>query len=298
MEVHPLLKPRANKVSTRAVDGDTAARIRDAKGFIFDMDGTLVLGDKESGGHVALPGAVEVIARLRERGTPFRVFTNGSAKPPPLLAASLRRAGFDVRDEEMMTPTSVAADWLFKQGHKRVRVLGDPDVDLPIRDKGIEVVAPDAPGEGVTAVYSAWFRGFTFLALEAACRDIWAGAKLVSASHVPFFASKEGRAIGSSFAINVMLTSLTGQKAKVLGKPSREAFRLAVADMGLKPRDGTGVVVVGDDPALEIRMANVVGAVSVAVASGLYTLDALNALPERERPLLALEGAGGLAELL
>jgi len=280
------------------VSPDVTDRIRGARGFIFDMDGTLVLGDKESGGHVALPGAVETIAALRRKGTPFRVFTNGSAKPPPLLAASLRRAGFDVQDAEMMTPTSVAADWLAKQGHKRVRVLGDPDVDLPIRDKGIEVVVPEAPADGVTAVYSAWFRGFTFPALEAACRDIWAGAKLVSASHVPFFASKEGRAIGSSFAINVMLTSLTGQKAKVLGKPSREAFRYAVADMGLRPRDSAEVVVVGDDPALEMRMANTAGAVSVAVASGLYTLDALNALPARDRPLLALEGVGGLGEVI
>jgi 4-nitrophenyl phosphatase len=117
---------------------------------------------------------VEVLAQIRRSGVPFRVFTNGSAKPPPLLAASLRRAGFDVQDAEMMTPTTVAAAWLAEQGHKRVRVLGDPDVDLPIRDKGIEAIGPDAAAEGVTAVYSAWHRNFGFPGLEAACRDLWA----------------------------------------------------------------------------------------------------------------------------
>jgi HAD superfamily hydrolase (TIGR01450 family) len=272
----------------------TADRIANARGFIFDLDGTLALGDKLSGGHVALPGAVDLIDTLRRKGTPFRVFTNGSAKPPPLLAASLRRAGFDVQDAEMMTPTTVAAAWLLAQGHTKVRVLGDPDVDVPVRDKGIEVVAPDAPADGVTAVYSAWFRGFGFTALEAACRDLWNGATLVTASHVPFFASKEGRAIGSSFAINVMLTALTGQEARVLGKPARDAFDYAVADMGLTPEDGAHVVVVGDDPALEMQMANEAGAISVGVASGLYSLDAMAAIEGAARPLLALEGVGGL----
>ena len=90
-------------------DPAIAARIRSARGFIFDMDGTLALGDKASGGHVALPGAIALLAELRKRGVPFRVFTNGSAKPPPLLAASLRRAGFDVADAEMMTPTTSRA---------------------------------------------------------------------------------------------------------------------------------------------------------------------------------------------
>ena len=277
---------------------DVAERIASAKGFIFDMDGTIALGDKLSGGHVALPGAIDLLGRLRERGTPFRVFTNGSAKPPPLLAASLRRAGFDVRDAEMMTPTTVAAAWLAAQGHRRVRVLGDPDVDLPVRTKGIEVIAPDAAADGVTAVYSAWYRGFGFPALEAACRDLWNGATLVTASHVPFFASKEGRAIGSSFAINVMLTALTGTSALVLGKPSREAFRYAVADMGLGEADDAHVVVVGDDPALEMRMANEAGAISVCVATGLQTLEAMAGLEGAEKPLLALESVSGLAKLV
>jgi 4-nitrophenyl phosphatase len=95
-----------------------------------------------------------------------------------------------------------------------------------------------------------------------------------------------------------MLTALTGKRAKVLGKPSREAFRYALADMGLRPRDAAHVVVVGDDPALEMRMANAAGAVSVAVASGLNSLEALNALPTRDRPAVALEGVAGLGPLL
>ena len=80
------------------------------------MDGTIALGDAASGGHRALPGAVEFLALLRKRGTPFRVFTNGTAKPPAAYAASLRKAGFGLEDHEMMTPSSAAAIWFRKQG--------------------------------------------------------------------------------------------------------------------------------------------------------------------------------------
>ena len=84
-------------------------RIKNASGFIFDMDGTIALGDAASGGHKALPFATETLAAIRALGMPFRVYTNGSAKAPATYAASLRNAGFDLRDEEMMTPSSSAA---------------------------------------------------------------------------------------------------------------------------------------------------------------------------------------------
>ena len=67
-------------------------RLASAEGFIFDMDGTIALGDRTSGGHVALPGAIELITRIKRRGLPIRIFTNGTAKPPAAYAASLRGA--------------------------------------------------------------------------------------------------------------------------------------------------------------------------------------------------------------
>ena len=279
-------------------DLDLKARIAATRGVILDMDGTLVLGDKASGGHVALPGAVALIALLRRKGVPFRIFTNGSAKPPAVYAASLRHAGFDLADHEFMTPTTVAAEWFKQKGIRRVRVLGDADVELPLVAAGLDVIAATDPAGDVDAVYSAWFRGFTFPALELACRDIWDGAIVATASHVPFFAAAGGRAIGSSFAVNAMLKAMTGKRATILGKPSLVAFHQALKLMGLKRADAPHVIVIGDDAALETRMANAAGAISVGVATGLNPLDYWGALPDRDRPLLALASAAELAGML
>lgn len=273
-------------------------RLRAAQGFIFDMDGTLVLGDAASGGHNPLPGAVDLLAALRSRGVPFRVFTNGTAKPPATYAAGLRKVGFDLHDEEMMTPSTSAAQWFLKQGISKVRVLGLDGVAQPLVAAGIETVGPTAEAEGIEAVYTGWFKEFTFPALEAACQDLWAGARLTTASNVPFFATATGRAIGSSFAINAMLKAMTGKQARVLGKPSVEAFRVAMQAMGLPRTAAAKMVVVGDDPALEMRMAVSAGAYGVGMTTGLMKRNNVRSLAAAEKPHALLESLEGLADKL
>lgn len=262
---------------------DMAEKIAGARGFIFDMDGTIALGNAASGQHEALPGAVELLARLRRRGTPFRVFTNGTAKPPAAYARGLRAAGFDLADEEMMTPSTSAAIWLEQQGLRRVRMLGDSGTEVPLVERGIEVTGPSDKAQ-VDAVYTCWFRGFTFPDLEAACQSVWDGARLTTASHVPFFATATGRGIGSSFAINQMIASLTGKRARVLGKPSRVALDVAMAAMGLPRGAAAQMVVVGDDPALEMAMARKAGAIGIGMTTGLMQPETIHALPPGQQP--------------
>ena len=271
------------------IPDELLSRIKSARGFIFDMDGTIALGDAASGGHKALPGSIELLALLRRRGIPFRVFTNGTAKPPAVYAAGLRKTGFDVTDAEMMTPSTSAAAWFVAQGIKKVRVLGLYGVQLPLIEAGIEVVGPSEPASGVEAVYTGWFREFTFPDLEAACADIWAGAKLTTASHVPFFATANGRGIGTSFAINAMIRSLTGKQALVLGKPSVKAFHVALKAMGLPRTAAAEVVVVGDDPALEMRMARGAGAMAIGMTTGLMKRDKVAALAANQQPHLLMD---------
>jgi HAD superfamily hydrolase (TIGR01450 family) len=278
------------------IPSDISARLRDAAGFVFDMDGTIALGDSKSGGHRALPHAIALLEALKARGTPFVVFTNGTAKPPAAYAASLRNAGFPVEDAQMLTPSSSAAVWLKQQRVGKVRVLGNPGCAAPLIDMGLEVVGPAEAADGVEAVYTGWFREFDFAALEAGCHSLWNGARLFTASNVPFFATENGRAIGASYPINAMLTAMTGKRPRILGKPSRVAFDVARTVMGLPRSAAKNIVVVGDDPALEMRMANALGALSVGMATGIMAGDA--DLPEKDRPDVLLQSLEPLLDTL
>ena len=292
---------------TRA-SGDVLRRLRDARGFIFDMDGTLALGDRVNHGLTPLPGAADMLRLVRERGVPYVVFTNGTNRTPAHFAAVLRDAGLDVPDDQMMTPASSAVVMFTKRGCKRVMVLGTDGLTGPLREAGIEVVPPveaavfpntgdSRPARepaGVDAVLVGWFREFTMSHLEAACQAVWSGAALYSASETPFFAAAGGRALGTSRAISAMIRSVTGCRLTVTGKPSLDALRAAAARLGVPARD---LVVVGDDPLLEVPMAHRGHALAVAVQTGLAGPDAYARLPPAKQPHLHLRGIDELLSL-
>ena len=268
-------------------------QLRNVRAYLFDMDGTLVLGDKHNGGMNPLPGTREMIAYLRQRQVPFVVFTNGTARPPAHYAKQLRAAGFDIADHEFMTPASSAAELFVAKGYRRVMVLGGEGVSRPLEDAGIEVVAPRGKQE-VDAVLAGWYREFTMDCLEAAYHAVSQGAPYYSCSQAAFFATAGGRALGTSRVISAMVTDVTGCKVNVVGKPSLHALRSAARRLGVKPAQ---MAVVGDDPVLEVPMARRGGAFAVAVNSGLGSPDAYVQLAENRQPHLLLEGVDQLLEL-
>ena len=275
-------------------DETVRARLENARGFIFDMDGTLVLGDRVNHGLRPLPGAVEMLAWVRGRGLPYVVFTNGTNRAPAHFASVLRDAGLDVPDDLMMTPASSAVVMFTKRRYRRVMVLGGEGLAGPLRAAGIEVLPPVETPSGVDAVFVGWFPEFTMPALEAACHAVWAGAALFSASQTPFFAAANGRALGTSRAITAMIRSLTGCRLTVAGKPSLDALRAAATRLGVRPSD---IAVVGDDPLLEVPMAHRGRALAIAVDTGLGDATAYDHLPETRRPHLRLRGVDELLEI-
>ena len=263
---------------------------------MFDLDGTLLLSDRSLGGYEVLPGAVEVLTKLKARGTPFVILTNGSAYPPAEQAAKLRTHGLPVDDEQMLTPSSVAADLMSRRGVKRALILGKRGVGHALVDAGIEIVFPGEPGAAqVHAVYVGWHPDCNMKDIEAACQAIWNGAKLYVASDVPFFATKQGRAMGYSYAIVGAIKRMTRAPSIITGKPSTHALRFVAKKLGVAPKE---VAVIGDDPAVEIIMAHRGGATAMGVTTGVMTHDDWMRETGTRRPHKILKDVRDLLEML
>lgn len=276
---------------------DVCARIRSARGYLFDLDGSLVLGDKNNKALQALPGAAELLALLDKRNTPYRVMTNGTVRTPASISTALAKAGLAVPAEKIMTPSTVAADYFVRRRMSKILVLGIEGVWQPIVDAGLEVVRPlhDNDTEDSDAIFIGWYREISMSEIEAACNAVWNGAALYAASMVPFFATRHGRALGSSRAISAMITSLTGRRATALGKPSLHVLRDAARHVGCKTSE---LVVVGDDPDLEVRMALNGNALAVAVQTGIADAEDFSILAPHRRPHLCFSGARELGNYL
>ena len=268
------------------------AAVSAVRGYMFDLDGTLVLWDRNSGHYEVLPGAVRVLERLRERGIPYVVLTNGSASPPAVQAPKLRAVGLPVADEQMLTPSSVTAEVLAGRGVKRALILGSPGVGHSLREQGIETTFTGEPDcERVEAVYIGWHPECGMKDIEAACNAIWSGAKLYVASDVPFFASKAGRTIGYSYAITAAVRRLTKAPAIITGKPSLHALRHVAHRLGVHLSE---VGVVGDDPLVEMIMARRGKATGFGVCTGTTSRAQWAKQPLNRRPHHVLANVGQL----
>ncbi len=271
---------------------DKLARV---KGFVFDMDGTLILGDKKNNNMAMLPGAADFINLLKDKGIPYVVMTNGTARSPSDYVKVLSDAGIPMNENTMMTPSSVAADYLVKQGYKRIMVLGCPGVWEPLADLGLEIVLSSIENPGpVDAVYIGWYREFGFKDIENAWLAIKDGAELYTASDVPFFATANGPGIGTSCALAAALKPLTGKDAIVLGKPSSHAIESAARHLGLAVSE---IAVVGDDADLEVPMAKNNGALAIYVHTGTGGPNAFDERPQATWPDISVTNVGELIAL-
>ena len=82
--------------------------------YLLDLDGTLYAAN------AAVPGAPAALARLRERGTPFRLVTNTTSRSRRMLVERLAGYGLVARPEEIVTATLAGATLLRERGLSRV----------------------------------------------------------------------------------------------------------------------------------------------------------------------------------
>lgn len=270
-------------------------RLGPIEGFMFDLDGTLLLSDRSLGGYRLLPGAIETLNALQARGIPFVVLTNGTAYRVAEQAPKLRALGLPISDEALLTPNTVAADLMLRRGVKRVLVLGTKGVGQAIAEAGLEVFFTGQEGaEQVDAVYIAWHPECGMKDIEAACKSIWSGARLYVASDVPFFATAAGKTMGYSHAITAAVRKITRAPMTLTGKPSLHALKLVAKRLGIPMRR---VGVVGDDPLVEMIMARRGKAPGFGVITGISTAQDWAAQPRGRRPHRVIHGVSEILRI-
>jgi 4-nitrophenyl phosphatase len=265
---------------------------RTPKGFMFDLDGTLILSNRRLGSYDAIPGAAQALADLNAAGIPWIAMTNGSAYPARRQAPRLREVGLPVPDERLFTPNSVAAEVIRAKGLGHVLVLGNQGVIDALTELGINCFAPaETAPEECDAVYVAWHPDCVMRHIHMACEAVLNGAALLTASDVPFFATKEGRSFGYSCAINGAIARVTGVEPEPTGKPSAHALALVGERLGLAAED---IAIVGDDAVAEMQMAREGGAMGIAVTSGSTSAAEWAEQPPGRAPHLVIDSIGEL----
>ncbi len=223
-------------------------------GFMIDMDGTVYKGGD------LIPGAIDFIDALRSKGIPFVFLTNNSSHSRDFYYRKLKRMGFDVTMENVLTSNIATIRFvLSERPGKRVYVVGSPDVEAEVRAAGIEVVQDDPD-----IVYLTFDRTITYEKINRAYKALVRGAELI-ATHPDDVCPTE-----TDYDIDIgpfirMFEQMCQTTAVVIGKPNRRMLEMAALEMGVDPQ---GTVMVGDRLYTDIKMGNLAGTSTILVLSG------------------------------
>jgi NagD protein len=268
-------------------------RLDDVRGFVFDVDGTLVHRDGEDV-HV-IDGAREVLERVSGSGRPFAIFTNGSHLTPEGFARGLRDAGLPVEDGQVLTPLRSAVHYLARRHPGAlVRVFAPTAIEDYIAAAGVRVASAEQAADS-DVVFVAHRHDVTLDELEAAARAVMAGAALLSASYVAAYAGAHGPIISRGAMMAAAISKATGVRPTVVGKPSKAAVAVIAERLGVPTAE---IAVIGDDLVMDIGLGHLGNSRTILVRSGISGEIDLTRVPERRRPHATITTISELLPLL
>ena len=256
---------------------DGALRLTQARGFVFDVDGTLVHRGPDLRAR-PVPGAVEVLERIRGSGRRLVLFTNGSHVPAEKIARALSEDGLPVADDEVLTPVESAITYL-RRYHSGSRVfLFATDA---IRERIAEAGIPLTSGDDAKVVLVTHADEIDITVLERAAHAVRRGARLLTGSYVPGFAGVDGIVLSRGAMVTAAIAKVSGARPQVVGKPSAAAVGELRAHFKLPTQK---LAVIGDDLGLDIRLGRMGASHTVLVRSGTSGQLDLDRVPPRAQP--------------
>ncbi len=227
-------------------------------GYIFDLDGTIYLGEK------LVPGAKETIETLKSLSKKILYLSNKPLQTRADYAAKLTRLGIPTRPGEVINSSLVMARWLFREAPGAVvYIIGEPPFIEEMIQAGFRM--SEKAGE-IQYVIASFDRTFDYRKLNIALQAIKKGAHFV-ATNPDRTCPMEGGEIPDCAAMIGAVEGTTGKKVEaIVGKPSEIMIRVAAEEMGLGSQD---CLLVGDRLETDMVMGKSAGMATALVLTGV-----------------------------
>ena len=261
------------------VDNQAPERLYD--GYVFDLDGTIYLGDE------LLPGAGRLVRKLRELGKRVAFLSNNPTHDPQTYAEKLTGMGLETPASDVVNTVVTMTRWL-SRNHPNATVF--PIAEEPLkRSLGEAGIKMSEKAEEIDIVIASYDRGFDYRKLQIAFDAIWyhKRARLVTTNPDRYCPFPGGRGEPDAAAIVGAIEACTGARCETnVGKPDAMMLETVLDLLGLDEKD---CVMTGDRLYTDIRMALDANMPSAVVLTGETTAEALATIPRADRPTYVLE---------
>ena len=259
--------------------------LKKIKLFLFDMDGTLNLGNR------LYDFTKELLETIKSQGNRYLFMTNNSSKSVVDYIKKLKKLGIDSTKEDFITSSQATAYYLKKNyPTARLYVMGTQSLKDELISEGFTIteVLND-----VDLIVMGFDTELTFKKLE----DV---SKLLLTRDIPYIATNPDLVCPTEFgsvpdcgSVSIMLKNVSGREPLFIGKPSPLMPTLAMDKWGVSP-DETAVI--GDRIYTDIKSGINAGAHSILVMSGETTEEILNA--SKDKPELVLPDASYITKAI
>ena len=260
--------------------------VKNTKLYLFDMDGTLYLGDR------LYDFTRELLFEIRRTGGKYLFMTNNSSKSVADYVKKLEKLGISATHEDFITSSQATAYYLKKHHpHKKLYVCGTRSLIQELESQGFETTTNIDETECVVMGFDT----------ELTFGKLWDVSKiLLTKQNIPYIATNPDLVCPTEFgsvpdcgSVCIGIKNATGREPVVIGKPSALMPQLAMAKWGYTKEQTT---VIGDRIYTDVKSGLNAEVNTILVLSGESTLQTLAESPDK--PHLVLENAGQLIPLL
>ena len=250
--------------------------------FLLDMDGTFYLGDR------LLPGALEFIDLLKQRGTRFLFLTNNSSKGRRQYADKIGRLGLSLPEEVIFTSGEATAIYLKRQKPgARLFVVGTPALEDELLAHGFTLCQNDPD-----FVVLGFDTTLTYQKLWKLCDLVRDGLPYI-ATHPDINCPTETGYMPDIGAMMACIAASTGRQPDVIvGKPYAPVVEALAEKTGLPIHQ---LAMVGDRLYTDIALG-AAGLTTVLVLSGETRREEIATSPHQ--PDYVMENLADLAAAL
>jgi len=260
-------------------------------GYVFDLDGTVYLGD------ALLPGVRRTIETLRSAGSRVVFLSNKPLQTRADYAAKLTRLSIPTSPDEVVNSSWVLTRWLEREAPgATLFVIGEPPLLAELRAAGFRLIQPDSGSSGhrldeIQFVVASFDRTFDYPKLQVAFDAIRAGARFIATNadrYCPIPSSPgdspipsppgggaRGGGLPDAAAVIGAIEGCTGKRVEVVvGKPSPITVRVVLDRLQLPASE---CIIVGDRLETDVRMGQEAGMATAVVLTGVTTPELLTA---------------------
>lgn len=256
---------------------------KEIKLFLFDMDGTLYLGNR------LYDFTVDLLAAIRNNGAKYLFMTNNSSKSVKDYIKKLDKLGIAADEEDFITSSQATAYYLQKHhAGKILYVCGTESLKEELRKQGFTVTEEL---DRVECLVMGFDTELTFKKLEDVSKLLLGRPDLpYIATNPDYVCPTEFGSVPDCGSVCDMLYNVSKRRPLVIGKPEPLMPMLAMDKWGI---DAEHTLVIGDRIYTDIKSGLRAGTHTALVLSGETTHEILAA--SEEKPEVVLESA---AEIL